>query len=40
MLDVLRGGDFEYVILFESSGMYRGEDIAGLNVLSLRTLHL
>jgi len=30
VLDVLRGGEFEYVILFESSGMYRGEDIVGL----------
>jgi hypothetical protein len=29
-LDVLGGGEFEYVILFESSGMYRGEDIVGL----------
>jgi 2-phospho-L-lactate transferase/gluconeogenesis factor (CofD/UPF0052 family) len=26
-LELLRSGDFEYVILFESSGMYRGEDI-------------
>ncbi len=24
------GGDFEYVVLFESSGMYRGEDIVAL----------
>ncbi len=30
VLDVLRGGEFEYVILFESSGMYRGEDIVAL----------
>jgi hypothetical protein len=30
VLDVLRRGGFEYVILFESSGMYRGEDIVGL----------
>lgn len=29
-LDVLRGGEFEYCILFESSGMYRGEDIVAL----------
>ena len=28
--DALRGADFEYVLLFESSGMYRGEDIAVL----------
>lgn len=26
----VRDGGFDYVILFESSGMYRGEDIAGL----------
>lgn len=26
----LAGGQFEYVILFDSSGMYNGEDIAGL----------
>lgn len=26
----LSGGDFDYVILFDSSGMYNGEDIAGL----------
>jgi 2-phospho-L-lactate transferase/gluconeogenesis factor (CofD/UPF0052 family) len=25
-----RGGAFDYVILFESSGMYRGEDLVGL----------
>jgi 2-phospho-L-lactate transferase/gluconeogenesis factor (CofD/UPF0052 family) len=25
-----RAGGFDYVVLFESSGMYRGEDIAGL----------
>ena len=30
VLEVLRGGGFEYVILFESSGMYRGEDIVAL----------
>ncbi len=30
VLDILRGGEFEYVILFESSGMYRGEDIVAL----------
>ena len=30
VLDVLRRSGFEYVILFESSGMYRGEDIVGL----------
>jgi hypothetical protein len=30
VLDVLRGGEFEYAILFESSGMYRGEDIVGM----------
>lgn len=30
VLDVLRGGEFEYCILFESSGMYRGEDIVAL----------
>jgi hypothetical protein len=30
VLDMLRGGGFEYVILFESSGMYRGEDIVAL----------
>ena len=29
-LELLRGGDFEYVILFESSGMYRGEDVVAL----------
>ena len=29
-LDVLRSGEFEYVILFESSGMYRGEDVVAL----------
>ena len=29
-LDVLSSGEFEYVILFESSGMYRGEDIVAL----------
>ena len=26
----LAGGDFDYVILFDSSGMYHGEDVAGL----------
>lgn len=30
VIDVLRSGGFEYVILFESSGMYRGEDIVSL----------
>jgi 2-phospho-L-lactate transferase/gluconeogenesis factor (CofD/UPF0052 family) len=30
VLEVLRRSGFEYVILFESSGMYRGEDIVGL----------
>jgi 2-phospho-L-lactate transferase/gluconeogenesis factor (CofD/UPF0052 family) len=30
VLDMLRSGGFEYVILFESSGMYRGEDIVSL----------
>jgi 2-phospho-L-lactate transferase/gluconeogenesis factor (CofD/UPF0052 family) len=30
VLAQLRGGDFEYVILFESSGMYRGDDIVAL----------
>lgn len=29
-LDAVRGGPFEYVMLFESSGMYRGEDVAVL----------
>jgi hypothetical protein len=29
-LELLRSGDFEYVILFESSGMYRGEDVVAL----------
>jgi hypothetical protein len=29
-LDVLQSGEFEYVILFESSGMYRGEDVVAL----------
>lgn len=29
-LQVLRSGEFEYCILFESSGMYRGEDIVAL----------
>ena len=28
--DAVRGGDFDYVMLFESSGMYRGEDLAVL----------
>jgi 2-phospho-L-lactate transferase/gluconeogenesis factor (CofD/UPF0052 family) len=27
---VVAGGGFEYVVLFDSSGMYNGEDIAGL----------
>jgi len=27
---VLRDGGFDYVVLFESSGMYRGEDVVGL----------
>ena len=26
----VRAGDFDYVLLFESSGMYRGEDLVGL----------
>jgi hypothetical protein len=30
VLETLGGGSFEYVILFESSGMYRGEDIVAL----------
>ncbi len=30
VLDALRNGGFEYVILFESSGMYRGEDVVAL----------
>jgi hypothetical protein len=30
VLEMLRGGGFEYVMLFESSGMYRGEDIVAL----------
>ncbi len=30
VLDTLRGGDWEYVILFESSGMYRGDDLVAL----------
>jgi hypothetical protein len=28
--DAVRGGDFNYIMLFESSGMYRGEDLAAL----------
>ncbi len=28
--DAVRNGGFEYVALFESSGMYRGEDLVGL----------
>ncbi|HEX5475557.1 MAG TPA: 2-phospho-L-lactate transferase CofD family protein [Vicinamibacterales bacterium] len=28
--DAVRAGDFDYVALFESSGMYRGEDLVGL----------
>ena len=28
--DAVRQGDFDYVMLFESSGMYRGEDLAAL----------
>ena len=28
--DAARGGGFDYVILFESSGMYRGDDIVGM----------
>jgi 2-phospho-L-lactate transferase/gluconeogenesis factor (CofD/UPF0052 family) len=28
--DAVRGGGFDYVMLFESSGMYRGEDLAAL----------
>jgi hypothetical protein len=28
--DAVRNGDFDYVMLFESSGMYRGEDLAAL----------
>jgi hypothetical protein len=30
VVEVLRTGGFDYVILFESSGMYRGEDIVAL----------
>lgn len=30
VIDVLGRSGFEYIILFESSGMYRGEDIVGL----------
>jgi hypothetical protein len=30
VLEVLGAGGFEYVVLFESSGMYRGEDIVAL----------
>lgn len=30
VLDALRTGGFEYVILFESSGMYRGDDLVAL----------
>ena len=30
----LRRGEFDYVVLFESSGMYRGEDIVGAGVAS------
>jgi hypothetical protein len=29
-VDVVRDGGFDYVLLFESSGMYRGEDLAAL----------
>lgn len=28
--DTVRGANFDYVLLFESSGMYRGEDLAAL----------
>jgi 2-phospho-L-lactate transferase/gluconeogenesis factor (CofD/UPF0052 family) len=28
--EAVRAGDFDYVLLFESSGMYRGEDVVGL----------
>jgi 2-phospho-L-lactate transferase/gluconeogenesis factor (CofD/UPF0052 family) len=28
--DAVRDGRFDYVVLFESSGMYRGEDVVGL----------
>jgi 2-phospho-L-lactate transferase/gluconeogenesis factor (CofD/UPF0052 family) len=28
--DLLRSGGFDYIMLFESSGMYRGEDLAAL----------
>jgi 2-phospho-L-lactate transferase/gluconeogenesis factor (CofD/UPF0052 family) len=30
VLAAVRAGDFDYVILFDSSGMYNGEDVAGL----------
>ena len=32
-LETLRGGRFDYVLLFDSSGMYRGEDIVNLAAL-------
>src|SRR5262249_43389805 len=28
--DAVRGANFDYILLFESSGMYRGEDLAAL----------
>ena len=28
--EAVRAGDFDYVVLFESSGMYRGEDVVAL----------
>jgi len=28
--DLVRGGHFDYILLFESSGMYRGEDLVAL----------
>ncbi len=33
LLQAVLGGDPDYVLLFESSGMYRGEDIAGIAAL-------